>query len=157
MQDYHEFFRSALYEGEQSPFQSIVLLPGTDARNAARLATTLLRHGIDVERTSAPDTVRAHDYVGGDATRRDVPEGAYVVHFAQPNYRLARTLLAPEIPIPANFEQQELARLARNLRRTEGEQESYTFYDVTAWSPPAGDGGCRPTGPTSKPTLKPKR
>ena len=140
LQDYHEFFRSALYEGEQSQIQSIVLLPGTDARNAARLATTLLRHGIEVERTSAPDTIRGYDYVGGDAMRRDVPEGAYVVHFAQPNYRLARTLLAPEIPIPANFEQQELARLARNLRRTEGEQESYTFYDVTAWSLPLAMG-----------------
>ena len=140
LRDFYAFFRSALYEGGQSPIQSVLLLPGDDARTSARLATTLLRHGIEVERTSAPDTVIAHDYVGGDAERRDVPAGAYVVHFAQPNYRLARTLLAPEIPIPAEFEQQELARLARNLRRAEGEQEGYTFYDVTAWSLPLAMG-----------------
>lgn len=140
LRDYHAYFASALEEGGRGPLRSVVLLPGEDPERAARLATTLLRHGIEVRRVSRAGTVSGTDYVSGQRVRRSVPPGAYVVDLRQPNSRLARALLAPESPLPESFTRQELARMARNLRRAENEKEEYAFYDVTAWSLPLAMG-----------------
>jgi hypothetical protein len=43
-------------------------------------------------------------------------------------------LLLPDIPLPEGFRQQELSRLAHNLRVAPGEREPHAFYDVTAWN-----------------------
>jgi hypothetical protein len=138
--DYHRYFASALSEGSRGPLRTVVLLPGDDPGRAARLATTLLRHGIEVRRVTRGGSVSGTDYLSGRRGRRDVPAGAYVVDLRQPNARLARTLLAPESPLPESFVRQEMARMARNLRRAESEKEEYAFYDVTAWSLPLAMG-----------------
>ena len=134
LMDYYRYFADALEAAEDAEYAAAVLLPGADARAAARLATTLQRHGLTVEQVQAGGTVRGYDTLA-DATRSvDVPAGAFVVPFDQPNFRLAEVLLAPNVDLPEGFRQQELAKLARNLRRAPGEREGYAFYDITAWN-----------------------
>ncbi len=140
MRDFHEFFASALEEGGRGPLRTVVLTPGRDPRLAAKLATTLLRHGIEVRRVTSAGRVGGTDYATGERGSREVPAGSYLVDLAQPMGRLARVLLAPETPLPASFTRQENERRARNARRAEGEQEGYAFYDVTAWNLPMAHG-----------------
>jgi len=142
LESYYDYFDSALEEGRDDRMQSVVL-PVTEGKEpaAVRLATTLLRHGITVRRTTAAGDVTGHGYLDGgggddDETERRVPAGSFVVDLAQPNYRLAKMLLAPEIPLPEGFRQQELARYARNLRLAPQEREGHAFYDVTSWNLP---------------------
>lgn len=134
LMDYYRYFAEAMDEAENAEYAAAVVLPGSDARAAARLATTLGRHGLEVEQVTTDGTVQGYD-AAEEATRSvDVPAGAFVVPFEQPNFRLAEVLLAPDVDLPEGFRQQELARLARNLYRAPGEREGYTFYDLTAWN-----------------------
>src|SRR5690606_15622975 len=107
-----------------------------DEASAARLATTLQRHGIEVQRVTREGSAALTDYLGGARRTIRVPAGAYGVDLAQPNGILAHTLLAPEIRLPAGFAAKELARFARNARRAPGERERHACYDVTEWSLP---------------------
>jgi hypothetical protein len=136
LQDYYQFFADAMAEAEAQTPRGVVLRSGDDPRRAARLATTLLRHGVEVERVTQSGTVRGYDALADATVRRSVSAGSFFVPFAQPNAKVARMLLLPDIPLPEGFRQQELARLARNLRVAPGERERHAFYDVTAWSLP---------------------
>lgn len=134
LMDYYRYFADALDEGTSGAYAAAVLLPGSDARAAARLATTLRRHGITVEQVDDSGTVQGYDVVDDATGSVEVPAGAFVVPFDQPNFRLAEVLLAPNVDLPEGFRQQELTRLARNLYRAPGEREGYAFYDITAWN-----------------------
>jgi hypothetical protein len=139
LRDYYRFFVAGIERGRSSGVRSVVLLP--DSSGAAdALATTLLRHGIEVSRTTSDATVNATDYVTGRRASRRTPAGSYVIDMAQPNGILAHTLLAPDIALPDSFALQELRRFARNLRRAPAEREGAAFYDVTAWSLPFAHG-----------------
>lgn len=140
LRDFRDFFASAVAEGARGGLRTVLLLPGDDPHRLARLGTTLRRHGIEVRRVTRGGSVRAADYLSGETVARAVPAGALLVDLAQPNGRLARTLLAPDVEVPPRFSEQELARLARNVRRAEGEREEFAFYDVTAWSLPLAHG-----------------
>jgi hypothetical protein len=140
LRDYHRFFVAGIERGRSSGVRSVVLLPDENSAAADALATTLLRHGIEVSRTTAQGTINATDYLTGGRAPRNVPGGAYVIDMAQPNGLLAHTLLAPDIQLPESFALQELQRFARNLRRAPGEREGAEFYDVTAWNLPLSQG-----------------
>ncbi|HEV2148943.1 MAG TPA: M14 family metallopeptidase, partial [Longimicrobiaceae bacterium] len=140
MRDFHEFFASAVREGSRGPLRTVIISADPDPHLAARIATTLLRHGIEVRRVTSGGRVTGTDYLTGRRETRGVPAGSYVVDLAQPASRLARVLLAPETPLPQSFVRQESERRARNARRAEGQQERYAFYDVTAWNLPMAHG-----------------
>lgn len=139
LQSYYDYFRSVLepsggFSRRGAEVRTVVVVPGRTPNRAARLATTLLRHGIAVGRTGRASRIAATDYLTGQRRPVEVPEGAYVVDLTQANGRLAATLLAPDITLPEDYAAQELARFARNARRSPDERERYTFYDVTAWN-----------------------
>ena len=138
--DFYEYFAGAIDEGSSGPLRTVVLFPDPDPDRAARLVTTLLRHGIEVQRVTGGGRMTGTDYLSGERETRAVPEGAYLIDLVQPNGRLVRTLLAPDVPLPERFTDQELARLARNIRRSDSEKEEYAFYDVTAWNLPLAGG-----------------
>ena len=140
LRDFGEYFSSALAAGQRDPVRTVVLLPGADPHRAHRLATTLLRHGVEVSRVTSAGTLAGTDYLSGARERRSVPAGSYVIDLAQPNYRIAKTLLTPRVELPERFAAQERARQARNARRPAGEQEEHAFYDVTAWNLPMAHG-----------------
>ena len=134
LQDYYQFFADAMETAESETPRGVVLRADNDPRRAARLATTLLRHGVQVERITQSGTVQGYDALADATVQRTVSSGSYFVPFAQPNAKIARMLLLPDIPLPEGFRQQELSRLAHNLRVAPGEREYHAFYDVTAWN-----------------------
>lgn len=136
LRDLHRFFVAGLNKPRESGVRTVVLRASGDGSAAARLATTLLRHGIEVARVSAPVRFTGTDYVSGQRVTREVDAGSFVIDLAQPNGILAYALLAPDIKLPKSFADQMLERFAQNLRRSQTEREGYAFYDVTAWSLP---------------------
>jgi hypothetical protein len=139
--DYYDFHRSAIAEGRDGRMRRVVVLPDHDPTSAARLATLLLRQGVEVTQLDAPFTTgAAHAYLAGPsapAERRTFPTGALVVDLAQPEGRIARALLEPDAELDQAFYERQLERFERNRRRgSAAVSERYDFYDVTAWSLP---------------------
>ncbi|MGD8328848.1 MAG: M14 family metallopeptidase [Acidobacteriota bacterium] len=135
--DFHEFFVSAVQEGRTGAVRSFVFTPGDNPRRAAALAATMMRHGVEVQRTSAAVEAQGTDYLTGETARRELPAGTYVIDLAQPDKRIAETMMAREAPLDPEFVDEQLARFGRNARRGSDEpREGYQFYDVTSWSLP---------------------
>lgn len=116
--DYMAFRRSAVEEGERAADRFYVIDLAVRPGQAERLAENLTTQGIGVSRL-AP---------GARACGRTFGKGALVIDKAQPAGRLARTLLDPETPLPADFIERQEAR------RTSGLE--HELYDVTAWALP---------------------
>ena len=139
--DYYDFRVSAVAEARASQMKRVVILPDRDQTNAARLATILLRHDVEVTRLTEPYRANAaHDYLDGPdaaASRRTFPAGALIVDLAQPQGRVAKALLEPTAEMDAEFVQRQLEKYERNKRRGDNASgEWYEFYDITAWSLP---------------------
>ena len=133
LRDFHAHFASAMETARRGGLRTVVWVPGDRPAEAARLATTLLRHGVEVSRTTSPGTFTGTGYIDGRRARVSVPAGAYVVDLAQPGATVARTLLAAEAPLPEEFVAEQLGRWARDARRAT-DREGFEFYDVTAWN-----------------------
>lgn len=141
LNDYYEFRRTATEEGRRERLRRVVLPPASsDPGRVAELVEVLLRAGIEVRVTRAPfRATRAHAYgdINSSASAREFPAGSIVIDLAQPQKRLAKALLEPDTPQDESFMREQLARFARNERRSRnGTREEYSFYDVTAWSLP---------------------
>jgi hypothetical protein len=138
LQDYYAFRRSAMDEAATDRMKRIVLVPGSDPRQAAHVIGLLLRHRIEVSRlTQSAASTAAHSYMGGAAGRRTFPAGSYVIDLSQPQRRLAKALLEPSAVLEQPFVEDQVNRFRRNRRRGEdADKEDYGFYDVTAWSIP---------------------
>ncbi|HXH08071.1 MAG TPA: M14 family zinc carboxypeptidase, partial [Vicinamibacterales bacterium] len=135
LRDFYRYKQTAIEEGRREPMKQVVLLPGRDPLRAALLAELLRLQRIEVLKVSAPYRLsRAHAYLGGGPSPREVPAGAYVVPMAQPQKRLAKALLE----IEPGFRDSFLAEEQRKKRRAElvGRWPRDGFYDVTAWSLP---------------------
>jgi hypothetical protein len=138
LMDFYEFRRSALEEAEREPMKQVVLVEGADRGRVRELVSLLLEHGVEVYRAPrAFRSARAHNYVEKTAAAREFPAGAWVVPLAQPQKRLAKTLLEPEAELEEDFVREEMAKRERNatLGRDAG-KEPIRFYDTTAWSLP---------------------
>jgi hypothetical protein len=142
LQYFFDFKRTAIEEGARGPMRRFVLLPGNDPGRAAELVATLLRAGIEVRMAQEAFASRAaYDYLSKKATARSFPAGAFLVDLAQPQMRLAKTLLEPESHLDPEFVKRQLEIRDRNERRGKNvPKERYEFYDVTAWSLPLAFG-----------------
>ncbi len=140
--DYLAARQGAISDGRADRMRRVVFVPGNDPARAAELAAALLRGGIEVSRTTAAFTsARSHAYADDRTGSRQFPAGAYVVELAQPQGKLARSILEPSPTMDSVFVRTQLERFARNQRRGEGgANEGYEFYDVTAWSLPVAYG-----------------
>ncbi len=145
LKDYYKFFATAIQEGQagKDGLRQVVIAPGSDPGRTAELVANLLRHGIEVRRTTDKFTLpnaRAYLPAANPApapAARDFPAGSYVIDLAQPQGKVARTLLAPEAPLDAPFVQRQQERQARNLKRGRREPlENAEFYDITSWCLP---------------------
>jgi hypothetical protein len=139
--DYYDFRRSAIAEAESSQMKRVVILPNRDHTNAARLATILLRHDVEVKQLTEPYSANAaHDYMEGasaPASRQTFPPGSFVVDLNQPQARAAKALLEPNAEMDPAFVQRQLEKFERNKRRGDNaSSDRYEFYDVTAWALP---------------------
>ncbi len=139
--DYYDFRSSAIAEAESTQMKRVVIIPDRDHTGAARLASILLRHDIEVKRLSEPYRANAaHDFMDGpsaQALRRAFEPGAHVVDLNQPQARAAKALLEPNAEMDPEFVQRQLEKFDRNKRRGDNaSSDRYEFYDVTAWSLP---------------------
>jgi hypothetical protein len=135
LRDYYEYRRTAIDEGAKEPMKQIALVPGADESRAALLVETLRLQRIEVYRTTAAvKLAKAHAHMGGAATTRELPAGAYIIPMNQPQKRLARAILE----IEPGFTEEFLEREEQKKQRAElvGERPRDGFYDTTAWSLP---------------------
>jgi len=102
-----------------------------DHPESAALASLLARHGVVVRRLEREEELPARPLppaAKGEAEMRRFAAGTWVVPAAQPLGNLARALLEPETPMPADFVDEQRRRVEQDL--------GASFYDVTAWSLP---------------------
>jgi hypothetical protein len=126
--EYHESLRAAVAEGGRG-IRRYIIAPEGDPALVAELVNMLRRGGLEVQRTTQPARLAGvRDRTGTNVGTHTFPAGSYVVDAAQPHGRLARVLLEPHVPIPAEFlrEARSFVERAQNPR----------FYDITAWSLP---------------------
>jgi hypothetical protein len=137
LRDFYDFHASGMAEVAKRPLKRI-LFSGADSGRALWLARRLVTEEIEVTRLTQPwSALRANGYLGGPAARRTFPAGTYVVDLAQPEARLATTMLELRAQFDSGFVRKQVAAYRRNQIRGEGtEKEGYEFYDVTAWSLP---------------------
>jgi len=100
LRDAHDRVQAAVEQARRGAVRGVVLPaagPGVDPHKVQRLVERLTLQEIEVRRIARASTVRARDFFGGPARSIEVPAGSYVIDFVQPNARLARALLDPDI------------------------------------------------------------
>ncbi|MGH7644995.1 MAG: M14 family zinc carboxypeptidase, partial [Gemmatimonadales bacterium] len=120
LRDYYDFRASGMAEARSARLKRVVIPAGSDPRRVMALAEILVRNDIEVRRAGEALAVSAaHDYAHPEAAaaRRSFPPGTLVVDLAQPQARLAATLLDPQPALDAEFVRLELDKRARNARR----------------------------------------
>lgn len=140
--DLYNFRASALAEAPKEKIKQFVLVPGKDRTRAADLVDLLLKHQIEVFRTTVPfSSVSAHPLLTDEATKRTFPAGVYLIPAGQPQKRLLRTLLDRETPLEEAFLAEVRQAKAYNDKLGESApKKPYGFYDVNAWSLPLAYG-----------------
>ncbi len=127
LRDYAKSRRQAIASGRQGVRRYFI--GGGDPNLRAELANILRRGGIEVRSLRQPtqlEDLRGRD--GADLGDFELAAGTLVIDAAQPNSALIRTLLEPEIEMPAEF--------LEAARRRLDQGENPRFYDITAWSLP---------------------
>ena len=115
LRDYLAFRRDGVNGSDRGPAEYV--LTGHDPGMTERLATQLVRNGVEVFRASGPVRVDSRILDAADT---------YIVPLSQPASRMARMLLDEHVPMDTAFIQRQIERRAR--------RERDEIYDVTAWS-----------------------
>ncbi len=118
LQDFLEYRRSAIQEGERGPVREYLVPPGQDPARTDRLVRLIAAQGIEVRR--AEEAFKAGN--------RAFPAGTYILPAAQPAGRMLRTLMDPHTPQPEDFIKEQDRRRKRRMPDE--------IYDITAWSLP---------------------
>ena len=118
LQAYAGYRRDAIADNRGASDRYIVMDLSENTYEAESLGRRLAQQGIAVNRIGENARVCGTTY----------QDGALVVDLAQPQGRLARTLLVDDTPLPPDFIEETEARRARGARPE--------LYDVTAWSLP---------------------
>nr|WP_312164189.1 M14 family metallopeptidase [Brevundimonas diminuta] len=116
LSDFYAFHRDGISGGRGAYVLS--RSAAADPAAADKLAGLLVRSGLEVGRAAASFSACGQTYQAGD----------YVVNLAQPQRRMAETLLAKDVPLDPKFLAEQEARRARGL----GDE----IYDLTGWSLP---------------------
>ncbi len=115
---FYRYQVSAIDEGSRDAIKEFILPRQGNTSAVDKLAQLLVFQGVEVNRASAAFSSGGKQY----------PAGSYVIPLAQPERRLVRDLLDPQVPMDEAFLKDEERRRKRRLRSE--------IYDVTAWSLP---------------------
>jgi len=118
LNDFHDYQRSAIRDGEQSRQRYHLIPQQTDRAGAHKLAVLLSQHGIEVQQTTT----------AVKACGLQLSAGSYVIDSAQPRGRMANTMLQQQIDMAKDFIERQEQRRSKNLRDQ--------IFDLTAWSLP---------------------
>ena len=115
---FYRYQTSALEDAAKDPLKEFIL-PRTGNTSAVdKLAQLLALQGVEVNRATAAFNVAGKEY----------PAGSYAVSLEQPERRLVRDVLDPQVSMDEAFLKSE------EQRRKERQRSE--IYDVTAWSLP---------------------
>ena len=114
----YRYQTSALEDAAKDPLKEYILSRTGNTSAVDKLAQLLALQGVEVRRASAAFNVEGKEY----------PAGSYAISLAQPERRLARDVLDPQVSMDAAFLKGEEER-RKQRQRSE-------VYDVTAWSLP---------------------
>ncbi|HEX3877349.1 MAG TPA: M14 family zinc carboxypeptidase [Bryobacteraceae bacterium] len=115
---FYRYQTSALEDAAKDPLKEFVLPRTGDTSAVDKMAQLLALQGVEVRRAAAAFSVAGKEY----------PAGSYAVSLTQPERRLIRDVLDPQVSMDEAFLKSEEQR--RKLR------ERSEIYDVTAWSLP---------------------
>lgn len=115
LQDFYNFWATAL--NSNTSIKGYLIGEQQDPPRASQVVETLLRQGIEVYQISEAAAFQVQHYFASKWAKETLPKGTYFVPTAQPQARLAKTLLEPTTAIRDTF-----------------------FYDVSAWSLPIATG-----------------
>ena len=118
LRNFVEYRRSADAGEHGGPREYVIPLTG-DRSAVHKLAANLVRHGIEIRRTTEP--ARACDV--------ELPVGSYLVTSRQPAGRMVRTFLETESPMAEEFLAEQERRRSLGLRAE--------LYDILGWSLPS--------------------
>jgi hypothetical protein len=125
--DFLVFRQSAITDGERLPARFVAFEKDTQGRGDS-VAARLLQNGVEVTRLRAAADAPSATPFGDAPHAARLAAGTYVVDLAQPQGRLAKSLLEQDAELDSTFIHEELER-----RRT-GQPDR--FYDLTGWSLP---------------------
>jgi hypothetical protein len=141
LNDYLTDRRAAIDESEHHPVQAYMIPAMNDPQRNDAVLNILLRNGIQVFRILEPfEASTAAPYFKEGPNSRSFSEGDFLIPMVQPQCRLLRVLMDPDLKIPESYLDQ--VRKARKLSETPGYlnpniwMTTEPFYDVTAWSLP---------------------
>lgn len=134
--DFYRFRATALKEADQEQIKTIVIDPTTDPEKAARFVALLLRHRIEVQRSTSEFSLnRVRTYLENSFGRKQFPSGSYVIQMAQPQKRLLKTLFEPDPQMEKDFLREVRKTYEYNKRLKDNVPKRYLgFYDVTGWT-----------------------
>jgi hypothetical protein len=115
---FYRYQVTAMDEAAKDPMKEYILSRRGNTSAVDKLAQLLALQGVEVNRSSAAFTTSGKQY----------PAGSYVIPLAQPERRMVRDLLDPQVSMEDSFLKGEDRR--RKLRQRS------EIYDVTAWSLP---------------------
>ena len=115
---FYRYQTSALEDAAKDPVKEYILPRHGNLSEVDKLAQLLVLQGIEVSRAGAAFSNGGKQY----------PAGSYVVSLAQPERRLIRDLLDPQVSMDDAFLKGEEQRRKKRQRSE--------IYDVTAWSLP---------------------
>jgi len=139
--DYLADRRLAIDESRRHPVQAYMIPAMNDPQRNDAVLNILLRNGIRIFRILEPfEASQATPYFKGNPGQRSFSKGDFLIPMVQPQCRLLRILMDPDLKIPETYLDQ--VREARKLSETPGYlnpniwMTTEPFYDVTAWSLP---------------------
>jgi hypothetical protein len=142
LSDYYRFFASGMMESEKARYKALLLPPDQDPHRLRAFLELLRMHDIEIRQArGALTSQRARDFLNPTLRRMSFPEGSFLVLFRQPQARLIRALLEPDVPLDPLFVSQ--ARQARDYNRSQPPRvprEPLGFYDTNFWSLPVAYG-----------------
>lgn len=115
LEDFYKFWVTALTP--PAPIQGYLINDSDDPARSTQVIETLLRQGIEVHQLKEPSVLQVQEYLTSKWTKEKIPAGTFFIPLAQPEGRLAKTLLEPITAVRDTF-----------------------FYDVSAWSLPIASG-----------------
>ncbi|MEZ5306939.1 MAG: M14 family zinc carboxypeptidase [Pyrinomonadaceae bacterium] len=138
LNDFYGFFKSGMDSVSKEKIKSYVIHESDDPGRATDLVETLLRHQIEVYRTSKPVAAkRSANYFDRTIRAETFEAGSFVIPLRQPKKRLIKTLFEPDPEMEPGFMKTVAERLERDAKLgTDSEKEGPGFYDITAWALP---------------------
>ena len=115
LQDFYSFWVTAT--NSNFPIKGYLISDAEDPERSNQVVETLLRQGIEVHQLMEPSTLQVQEYFTAKWVKEKIPKGTFFVPSAQPQGRLAKTLLEPITAARDTF-----------------------FYDISAWSLPIASG-----------------